>query len=105
MRMPNGSVSLEDQTIAAARKAVDEIILTATAAVMVLDTSIPEFEPAVMALFTTIVQVEGLLATTANAYPHREPECFQMYVDLGIARASAEKLLRENGILPLVIDL
>ena len=104
MRMSDGSVSLEDQTITAARKAVDEIILTATAAVM-LPVNDPNFDQSVMSLYATIVLSEGLLATTANAYPHREPECFEMYRELSIAKAATEKLLRSHGINPLVIDL
>lgn len=104
MRMSDGSVSLEDRTLTAAHNAVDEIILTAALAVCTPG-SVPGFDEAMMHLFTTIVQVEGLLATTANAYPHREPECFQMYVDLGIARESTTLLLNECGITPLVVDL
>lgn len=102
--MPNASVSLEDKTLTAAHNTVNEIILT-TALAIYAPSSAPGFDEAMMHLFTTIVQAEGLLAAVANAYPHREPECFQMYMDLGVARESTTLLLNECGITPLVIDL
>lgn len=104
MRMFDGSVSPEDLVITSARAAINEIILSAAAALL-LSVDDPDFEKSVMDLYSIIVFSEGLLATTAIEYPNREPECFEMFCDLSLAKAATEKLLRSHGILPLVVDL